>query len=780
MIGAYFFIKYTTPIYEVSSTIMIENESPSFSSERLLQDMDLFSQKRNILNEKIILKSYDMINETLKQFDFIVSYYSDNGYSLSELYKASPFIVQFDSANPQLVNCYFGVEILSNNKFKIAIKGEELNLYSYQKQKFISLIEKVDFSGEYAFGQTISTPYFNFKLVENKGNATFPIRHGDTYKFSFNNINQLTLQYKESLKVDLFEKGVDVLSISLQGNNIAKTTDFLNRLTQVYISKKLEKKNQNANNTIRFIDEQLFTITDSLTNAENRLQNYKSSTKMMDVGFQTQKLFEHLLELEKQKAVLLAQKKYFDYALKTIKEGVNLDDIMVPSTIGIADVNLNKLIVELTELSAKKTTLAANTSEKSPVILNLEAQIENNKKQIINNLNSLMEVSEISIRDINNQLAGLEDEAKKLPATEQKLFGFERQFTLSNEIYNFLMQKRAEAQIAKASNTADSEIIDVARGDVAVKKSARYSQILIVALLLGLLLPSLIVFLIVLLKDAIMMRQDIEDLTHIPIVGSIVQSKLYKPTVFLERPKSSIAESFRTFYTNLQYFTRGKEHQIILITSSMPREGKTFNAINLASVFASFGKKTCLLSFDLRLAKVHLAFNISGEIGLSTYLINYSNVEDIIFASGIENLDIIPAGPAPPNPLELIASGRTDELFAFLRTRYECVIIDSPPLGVVADALLLAKYSDVNVIITRQNITRKKVLLSVVKDLEANGIKNKAILFNGIKQSRISGYGYSYGYGYGYGYYKDEKEIWWKRLLRLGEKWKNGKNVSGR
>jgi len=207
----------------------------------------------------------------------------------------------------------------------------------------------------------------------------------------------------------------------------------------------------------------------------------------------------------------------------------------------------------------------------------------------------------------------------------------------------------------------------------------------------------------------------------------------------------------------------------------MPREGKTFNAINLATVFASFGKKTCLLSFDLRLAKVHQAFNISGEIGISTYLINYSKIEDIIHNSGIENLSVIPAGPAPPNPLELIASNRTVELFEYLKTRYDCVVIDSPPLAVVADALLLAKYSDVNVIITRQNITRKKVLTSVVKELDANGIEHKTILFNGLKQSRISGYGYSYGYGYGYGYYKDD-EKWWERLFRRAKKWKNGKN----
>lgn len=772
----YFYNKFNSPLYEVSTTIMIENESPSFSSERILEEMGLFSQHRNILNEKIILQSYDVVSETLRQMDYVVTYYLDHGYRLTELYRNNPFIVILDSLSPQIVNIPFEIEFVSDNKFLLKVRGNEFKLYSYLKQSYLEEINnKIDFSGKYAFGSTISNSSFGFKILPNINNDLNSIKAGDKYKFIFNNLNELTLKHKKILKIDLFEKDVDVFVISIQGYNIEKITDFLNRLTTVYIVKKLGKKNAIANNTIRFIDNQLFSITDSLTDAENQLQNFRSSSKMMHVTFQTEELFDHLSELEREKAVLLSQRRYFDYALKTIKEGENLDNMMIPSTLGIADANLNTLISELIELSSRKMTLSSNTSEKSQAIINIELHIESIIKLITNELNSLIDVSEISLRNLEDQISKLEDEVEKLPETQQKLLGYERQFTLNNEIYNFLMEKRAEAQIAKASNTPDSEIIEAARSDVFKKKSMKFSQVLAIAFLLGLFIPGLGISLVIILKDIIIMRQDIEELTDTPIVGSILLSKYESLNAFIEKPNSPYAESLRSFYTNLQYFTKGKEQQVILLSSSMPKEGKTFNSINLASVYASFGKKTCLLSFDLRLAKVHKAFNIQSNQGLSTYLINLSKLEDIIFPSGIDNLDIIPAGPVPPNPVELIASERTEELFHTLKKDYKCVIIDSPPLGVVADALILSKYSDINVIVTRQNYTRKKVLSSVIKELDANGIKNRAILFNGIKQSRFSGYGYSYGYGY----YKEEKEFWIKRIIQMIKKWKQKKHITG-
>ena len=776
--AAYFYTKYNASVYESSTTLMIQSDGGKSSSDRVLEGMDIFSKKKNILNEKIILQSFPTILETIKRLDFKISYYSYNGYVNTELYNSCPYIVEFDTSSLQPLNVYFEIEPVSENEYFIRCEAENLSLYSYQNLKVKSTVKNSIHSKRYKFDDPVKGENFSFTIRKNKidGIGFYP---GFKYFFSFNDINQLALKYKSAVQVNELQKGVDVLVISLRDNNVNKITDFLNQLTSVYIARDLDRKNSMANNTIKFIDNQLINISDSLYFAENRLQDFRSSNKIMDMDFQSQQLFTKMAEHQTEKAVLISKKEYYEYLINSINSTNTIDDLMVPSTIGINDPTLNKLVSDLLDLNTQRLALKSNTSEKSPSIINIERKISDIKKLILQNLTNIIEVNNLSLKDIDNKLYSLEIEAKKLPLKQQKLFGFEREFKLNDAIYTFLLQKRAESQIAKASNLPDCEVIDEARNDVFVKKSTKYTQIYLVALLIGFLIPGLLIYIDFTLKNHILVRKDIEQITKIPIVGGIVQYRKSVIKVFIDLPKSTIAESFRSFYTNLQYFVKGKAQQIILVTSSMPKEGKTFNSINLASVYASFGKKTCLLSFDLRLAKVHHAFNISGEIGISTYLINFSNLDDIIYPSGIENLDIIPAGPVPPNPVELIASGRTDELFALLKTRYDCVVIDSPPLGVVADALLLARYSDVNVIIARQNHTRKKVLASIVKELDSNGIKNKAILFNGIRETGVYGYGYGYGYGYSYGYYKDENEKWWKRLLRLAKKWKKVKNTTG-
>jgi capsular exopolysaccharide synthesis family protein len=777
IIGAYFYTKFSTSVVEVTTTLMIQTDAYSGTSERVLEGMDLFSNKKNIMNEKLIIQSYPAISETIRRLNFNISYFSENGYVKNELYTNSPFYVVFDSASPQPINVFFKIEQVSNDEFIIQSKSENLSLFDYRTSKVIRTLDRFSFKEKHRFDETIKTKDYNFKVVRNPlGTEFIPELE---YYFVFNDIKQLILKYKSEVKINQLEKGVDVLVISMRDNNVNKTTDFLNELTSVYISRDLERKNSIANNTIKFIDGQLSLITDSLSFAENQLQSYRSSNKIMNIDFQSQQLFTKLGEYQNEKAILISKKEYYNYLVNSINGLKNLEDLMIPSTIGINDPALNKLVGELVDLNSERLTLRSNTLEKSQALINIERKIENSKKMILENLSGIIEANNFSLKDVEKKVDALEEEAKKLPMKQQKLFNYERVFKLNDAIYTFLLQKRADAQISKASNIPDCEVIDAARSDVFEKKSAKYRSIYLIAILIGLFIPGLSIYIEYRIRDLILARKDIEQITKTPIVGGIIQYKKPITKVFIEYPKSTIAESFRSFYTNLQYFIKGKEQQVILVTSSMPKEGKTFSSINLASVYASFGKKTCLLSFDLRLAKVHQAFDISDQIGISTFLINYSIIDDIIFGSGIENLDIIPAGPVPPNPVELIASGKTDELFEILRKRYECIVIDSPPLGVVADAQLLSKYSDINVIVVRQNHTRKKVFNNVIKELESNEIQKKAILFNGIKEYGIYGYSYGYGYGYNYGYYKEYELPLWKRIIKKGKEWKKKKNENG-
>ena len=759
--GAYLYTRFTTSVYQVNATLLIKKEKASLLADNPFGDTDLFGgRSKDIINEKTIIQSYSVIRETVKQLDFSVSYYIQNRYSQNELYKSTPFIVKYDSLIPQPTGAEFELQFMSENTFKLKCEAEDVALYSFTTDENFGFVKNISLSETYRFGDSVKNTNYGFHIIKN---PDFDFTHfyddkeykNTIYTFVFNNLNEQALAYKKGLTVEPLEKDVDVLKLSLKGNNISKITDFLNALSEVYIYRNLDKKNKTAKNTIAFIDSQLYDISDSLKFAENSLQKFKSANKVMDVSSQAENLFERLSDLQKEKAVLLSKNKYYNYLLKSINENIKYDDLLAPSTMGINDPLLNKLVDEMIALSSKKNALTANTSEKSFAIMNIEQKIQNSKKLIVANLGNIINATDISIGEIENRINVLDREAGKLPHTQQMLFGFERKFKLNDAIYTFLLQKRAESQISEAANVPDAEIIDKARVDQYEKKSLSYSIIYLIALLIGLFIPVAGIYIRDLLNDRIMEKKDIEDITSIPLIGGIIQFKKPNVKVFVDYPKSSISESLRSVYTNLQYILQGKKKNVILVTSVMPKEGKTFIALNLASVFASFNRKTCLLSFDLRLPKIQDYFDTDNSYGLSTYLIKHSTKEEIIYKSEIENLDIIFAGPIPPNPVELIASKQAEDLFDFLKSEYDTVIIDSPPLGIVADAVMLAKYSDTNIFVSRQNYSKKKALSVILSELQEEEKKKTGIIFNGIKKSRIYGYGYEYGYGYGYGYGND-------------------------
>ncbi|MCK4287838.1 MAG: polysaccharide biosynthesis tyrosine autokinase, partial [Bacteroidales bacterium] len=385
------------------------------------------------------------------------------------------------------------------------------------------------------------------------------------------------------------------------------------------------------------------------------------------------------------------------------------------------------------QLYNTRTELLFTSTEKNPIVLSLEKQIQNTKKALIENINNIINTSTIAINDINRRISELSDRINRLPKTQRNLISIQRKFKLNDAIYTYLLERRSEAQITKASNITDNEIIDKARtsGQTPVypKKSLNY----IIAIILGLVFPVIYILGKDYFNDKIIERKDVENITNLPIIGHIIHSAKESNIVVAKSPKSSISESFRSIRTNLQYITKGKEKQVVLITSDMVAAGKTFVAINLASIFAQYDKKTLLIGFDLRKPKIYQDFGLTNTEGISSYLINKSKFEDIIQKSSIKNLDIIMGGPVPPNPSELIASSKTTELFNKLKEIYDFIIIDTPPVGLVTDAFLVMKYTDANLFIVRQNFTNKKIFESIIKDVEQRKLPNINILINDVK-----------------------------------------------
>ena len=524
-------------------------------------------------------------------------------------------------------------------------------------------------------------------------------------------------------------------------------------LMNEYVNRGLEKKNLVSENTIRFIDDELTGIQESLGSAASELKEFRTQNDLMNLDMQATQIYNNIQALERERAEMTVNVKIYKRLQDYIKEQIDdPENLAAPSTMGIADPLLNQLVRDLVTLSQTKATQLLTQTEQHPQIVKLNEQIVTTKKTLLETINNLVINADMSLDEINKRIAKAVSETKVLPEKQQQLINYQRNFNFNDETYKYLMQRRAEAQILKASNTPDNEVLDVARLERTVRIAPRTSMNYLIALILGLLIPAVYLFLKDFFNVSISDRKDVEKLTSYPIVGQVAQTSSKDPLVVVNSPKSPIAESFRSIRTNVEFITQGKNQSTILVTGDMQSIGKTFNAINVASIYALYGKKTVLLGFDLRKPKLFKEFGLNNNIGLSSFLSNKEPFESIIQSTtAIPSLDIITSGPIPPNPAELIASEKCDELFKLLRERYDYIIIDTPPVGLVTDAFLLMKHSDVNLFIVRQGVTNKNIFGTIIKDMESRGLK-MSIVLNGIQTNKGYGYGYGKKYGYGYGY----------------------------
>lgn len=779
--ATFIFNKLATTIFRNQTTLLLkEEEQNSFlTSDNIMQGFGLFGGNQNIENELGILQSFTLINDAITQLNLEVTLYQKdyifgdklkNSFleSDKEIYDNPPIQVSIDKSTIQPIGLPLYFKILNEKEILIESFGINVPMYDYLRDDIVSIADTIRIKGIFTFGEEIKGKNFNFKVHLKDKQAISQLKNERTY-FVINNLNLLTLEYQASISAVNTSKTSSLVVITMSGNNKYKISDFLNTLSNSYLERNLEKKNRIAINTVKFIDSQISEVSDSLTYAESRLQNFRTSNRVMDLSFQGQQSLEKMNELENQRAILLMQRKYYEYIREYFEKNQDMSDLIAPSSMDIQDPMLNQLITQLITLNSERTNLLNRGNTKNLYLNNIEVQIGNLKKTILENISNNAATTNIAIQDIENRSAKITNEMSRLPTTERQLFGIERKFKLNDAIYTFLLQKRSEAQIARASNAPDYEVIDPARHITASVVYPKKSLNLIIALMAGLFLPFIIIMLSDFLNMKISSKKEVESLSNFPIIGHVFHNDSKNKIVITETTNSPISEAFRSIRTNLQFYSRGNEKQVLLLTSSYTGEGKSFVAQNLASVFALFGKKTLLIGFDLRRPKLYQDFNLSNKIGMSTALINKASIAEIIQPTQIPNLEYISAGPIPPNPLELIASERTDQVFAQLKEIYDYIIIDSPPVGVVSDAYLLMKYSDVNLYVVRQGYTHKEAFSNNIKHMIQKNIPHVSLIINDVKAR-----GMSYDYGYEYTYYaEDNNKNWFSSLRRKNQRKKH-------
>ena len=750
--------RYTPNVYQTTASVFVKEDKMGIDPTSMMTGLT-FKSSINIDNEIGILQSFGLRERTIKELDFFnVSYYVKGRLATRELYKSTPFNVELDYDTLQVVGNSYQIEFIDNESYRLKSKEGRYSVYSYKTDSNAGLIEMPDYEGVYRFGEWVNNGYNKFRIILNSNYNPDP-EEEFVPKYSFVVKSRLSLIAEmSSLSIAQSTKNSSILNLSIQGYNANKITDYLNQLLYEYMERNLEQKNLVSENTVIFIDEQLIGIQDSLHKAETDLQVFQEGNDFMDLRAQSSDMFNRLKEIEKRRSELELSIKYYSNLQEYINRNIDdLNKLVVPSAMGIQDQMLNKLVLELVALSSKKAEQMATSTDINPIVLTIDEQIIQTKKQLLENITNMINNTNVTIEELSNQIATYEEQIKMLPTTQRAYLGYERKFALNDELYKFLMQKRAEAQIVMASNSPDNSVIDEARVSRARKVAPRSMMVYLVCLVLGCGIPAAFIFLKEIFNTKILERSDIEKITKLPIIGQIPytspKDSNSSSTFVIDSPKSPVSEAFRSIRTNIEYIVKGKDKCIFSVIADSPGIGKTYISINMASIYAMYGKKTALIGMDLRKPRLYQEFGLSNKVGVSSYLVGKASIDEIIQPSGkLPNLDVITAGPVPPNPAELIASERCTQMFEELKERYDYIIVDTPPLLWVTDALLLMKHVDTSIFVVRQDVSNKKAFESVISDLERRKY-SVSLVVNGINYQGSYGYRYSYGYGgYGYGY----------------------------
>ena len=755
---AFLYNRYIRPTYIVSTTIEIRDDNNTqLGVENILEGMEMFSVKTNIENEKAVLKSFTLSERTITELGLQLSFFKHGSVQTVNQYKVNPYNVIFDTSHLQLANVDMYIDILNDEEFKLKIDCKDQNTYDIKNNKKNNIIQaNLSYNSTHEFEKQIKTDYFSFKLVKTPYFNKKTYLEDNTYSFKLHSLDKITKKYLKDLNISPVSKESSVLKLSISGNARKKNIDYLNTLSSLYLTQGLEEKNRMATNTITFIENQILKTKDTLDKIEDKLKDFKLKNPNLEIFdkdfgtyFQKQKTETNISEYR-------LHLNYYQELLSYLQNSNEVNDIISPNSIGISNPELNSLISNFISLNSKIKELELSTTKSHPKYQSVLSQISFTKKSIIENLKNLISSTKSAERTLQNRVNDFNKEIKNLPDSEKKYVKLNREFMQSERIVNYLILKKQETEIAKEGTEPDHRIIDTAgKNDSDIPVSPRKKVSYLIGLIFGFFIPVITISIRDFFNENINSKSDLDKLTNIPVLGVIGNSEKGGNLIVSESPKSIISESFRSLRTNLQYLASEKSSKVITVTSSVGSEGKTFCSSNLALIFSSAGYKTVLIGADLRKPKTHEDFKLDNQKGLSSYLIKKSKIEDIINQTQFENLSLITSGPIPPNPAELLNLERMKDLIKILKEKYEYIIIDTPPCGLVTDSVITMKLSDINLYVVRHNYTKKN-MLNIINDLfETKQVSNLKIIINDyvVKPSSY-GYGYGYSYGNGYGYYE--------------------------
>lgn len=757
--AAFAYLKYKEPVYQSSTLILVEDDKSGnqLTEEAIFEDLGLARVSSNLVNEMMVLKSSPLLKEVVEKLDLQYRYFRIEGLIKRELYKTSPVEVLSWEPKEGYWEFYGNLSADRVGGFQLEIEDESLGGTRV-------------FYGE--FGKNLELPVGSITLAD----------RGDAKDYEKIGVQALPVgamigYLQGKIQVSLADEKSSMLHLSMKDVSPQRISDVLTTLVEVYNETSIEQKNVVFKNTIDLINNRIDMIIEELTAAEQDVENYKQRFSMTELSAEGTLLMNEVSSYSKEIASRQLQLEIMNSIEDFLVKNRNNFEF-VPTNISITNLTLTTQLESFNRLLAQREQLRTDLGPSHPDLLLTEKQIRNLRETIIENIQAIRKDLEMALNANRNVKGNLQARLQTLPRRERELIEIERRKSVKENLYLYLLQKREESAISLAVTSARSQVVEPAYPPVSPISPNR-RQILVVAFFMGLAFPAGIVFLMYFLNDKIQVEDDVEGATAVPVAGLICQSRKKTRLVVRENSRSVTAEMFRMLRANLSYFAAGADLKVMLITSGMSGEGKSFIALNLGAIQALAGKKVVILELDLRKPKQEIfGTDVQPGKGVVDYLIDADyTVGDIIQKSGAHpNLDLIQCGPKPPNPSELILSGRLRELVELLRKRYDFVILDTPPVGIVADALQMSDLADATMFVLRAGYSRRPELKLINGLTEKKKLPRPFIVLNAVPVKRPGyydqGYGYSYGYGYGYGYgkgyYDDDHHSasgkWWKKI----------------
>jgi capsular exopolysaccharide synthesis family protein len=726
---AYIYLKITNPNYLVQTSILLRKDA---SGSGLL-DMSMLElgmsggASKEVEDEIQVLTSKTLTRKVIQELNVGTEYYVKKGLRFEEAYPLVPIKLIV----PQLFNDT--TKSPANFDIKHTADGYDIKFtWGIIKEKYqISDMSK-----------SIITPIGIFRFTQ-----ILPLKVGSVYRIVSNPTKNLTEAYCSTIKVTSVNKKSNAINISTMSACPKKAEAVLDKLIELYNNEAVVDKNKIASNTAIFIDERLKLISSDLKGVETNVEDYKKSNNLIDISSEAGIYLRSAHEFDNKLFELETQFSLVGYIESYIKDNKHLYDL-VPANLGITDASLIAIMQQYNTALLERMKLMRNSNDKNPVMTQLEQQIKELRGGIIASIASIKDGMKIIKRDAIGKDSQYNSKINEVPTLEREFLEIKRQQEIKQKLYLFLLQKREENALSLASTIPTAKTLDTANTDI-LPASPKKMIIYLLSLILGLGFPVALIYIMDMLNNKVRDRKELKKLIRVPFLGSIPISKEDDRIVVREGKTTPIVEMFRLIRTNLQFMLGGTKSPVILVTSSVAGEGKSFTSINMAMSFALMKKKVILIGLDIRNPMLGEYMHIAKDKGITLYLSDISqNIQDIVIPSGFHPfLNVIPAGPIPPNPAELLMSPRLDELIAKLKLEYDYIIVDSAPVGIVSDTYLLNRFVDNCIYVTRQDYTPREAC-ALINDVNKNKQINKvAVVLNGTDESL--GYGHGYGYGYG-------------------------------